>query len=726
AAPADGRAGVQVETAAGAVQASPANDGDLMSEERAVQIVKEKFPGWDWSTAQFNTYLDQQISGRAYWNIDANWQKAGRPWTSQHCHFRLDAVSGQVVSFYLQPARSGEPAEPVSRQQALVLAEKELKRHLPEKAGQLKLQENEPVYPPPGRWPERQLNTTYLFRWVRVVEGVPLEADYVHIGIDALTGRVQSMDSNWHSDLDLPAARPRLSEREAREKMAAKLGLAYFMLAPGDGQKSTVPRLVYTLKEQGPQFLDAGSGAFLDWQGQQLKQSGEEKWPSGSGEYRPPARHLTPAQGLELARQIFAALGGQGRVQRTGVSRERSYEWEQDYPVWEYGLFAGQNAAEQKGSLRLRPDTGRVLNLYLYPDYPGDAAGKGGGGTLERAAAVAAVRQFLEKTFPGLSGSLALQPEYPTYTPPDAPEREVRLVRLVNGIPFYQDFVEVAVNRQGRVVRFYMRWSELDFPAVPAEKLLTAEKARRLWQDAAEVPLQYQLFEPYPGKEAAGKQKIGLVYALRRSGLVDALTGQVLDYDGRPFRSGKDVPPYNWQGSKSALYLELLAGSGLLPAPEQFKLDEPLTRQQGLELVLACYPYYYPEKASAEAYFQDVAAGHPAFAAARQAVDAGILDKGGLLRPEAPLDRQTLALWLAGAAGYKEVAELPVQIEISPYPGDIQDLLPQTRNCLALVVASGLLPADEGKFYPGRTVTWEEIAPAVVKLAGKVRDKANW
>ncbi|MFZ5592511.1 MAG: YcdB/YcdC domain-containing protein, partial [Bacillota bacterium] len=334
---------------------------DIMSEEQAIQIVKEKFPGWDWSIAQFNTYLDQQISGRAYWNVDANWQKAGRPWASQHCHFRLDAASGQVVSFYLQPASTDGPAEPVSRQQALALAEKELRRLLPDRISQLQLQEKEAVYPPPGRWPERQLNTSYLFRWVRVVDGVPLETDYVNISIDALSGRVQSMDSDWHSDLKLPAPVPRLSERDAREKMAAKLELAYFMFYPAaTDEKNTVPRLVYNLTGLGPQFLDAGSGAFLGWQGQELSLGEKEEWPAGSGEYRPPARNLTPAQGLELARQIFAALGYQGKVQRTGVSKERDYDWQQDYPVWEYVLYDEQNVSEQRGDLRLRPDTGRV------------------------------------------------------------------------------------------------------------------------------------------------------------------------------------------------------------------------------------------------------------------------------------------------------------------------------------------------------------------------------
>lgn len=708
---------------AGAAPGEPPN-GDIMSEEQAIQIVREKFPGWDWSTAQFNTYLDQQISGRAYWNVDASWQKAGRPWASQHCHFRLDAASGQVVSFYLQPASTGGPAGPVSRQQALALAEKELKRLLPEKTGQLKLQESKPVYPLPGQWPERQLNTSYFFRWVRVVDGVPLESDYVNISIDALSGRVQSMHSEWHDGIKLPAPTPQLGAREAQEKMAAELEMAYFMFYPAaTDEKNTVPRLVYLLKGQGPQFLDAGSGTFLSWQGQELPCGDEEEWPSGSGEYHPPARNLSPAQGLELARQIFAGMGYQGRVQRTGVSRERGYDWQQDYQVWEYALYDEQNVSEQRGNLRLRPDTGRIINLFIYPK---EAPEKGTGSAPDRAAVVTAARQFLDKFFPGLSGSLALLPEYPIYMPPDAPEREVRLTRLVNGIPFYQDFVEMAVDRQGRVVRYYARWSELDFPAIPAEKLISQEKARQIWQDAAEVRLQYQLFDPLPGKEPAAEPKTGLVYVLRRSGLVDALTGEMLDFDGRPFRSGKDVPAYNWQGSKSALYLELLAGSGLLPPPEQFRLSAKLTRQQGLELILACYPYYNPEKASAGAYFQDVAAGHPAYRAAQQAVEAGILSKGGLLRPDAPLDRRTLALWLAGAAGYKEVAELPVQIETSPALGDIKDLPSQTRNCLALVAASGLLPADEGKFYPDRTVTWEEIAPAVVQLAGKVRDKANW
>jgi len=139
----------------------------------------------------------------------------------------------------------------------------------------------------------------------------------------------------------------------------------------------------------------------------------------------------------------------------------------------------------------------------------------------------------------------------------------IRWQRLVNGIPFPEDGVNVSVDTQsGKVTGYYFRWTKGDFPT--AINAITVEQARQAFDQAEMFSLQY--FRPYP-REPRQQVPALLVYRLGPNAMIDALTGEPVNLEGGWMEGGGGMGSY---GLEKAMGMD----SSAAPVPVQLTPEE--------------------------------------------------------------------------------------------------------------------------------------------------------
>lgn len=698
-------------------------DKPRISEQKAIEIVGAAFPDLNLEGGQPDISLENHYYyNRLAWNIRVY---EPRPGPSRGFNATVDAETGEIIDF----SRNGTPESGgeriLSREEAQRVAEDLARRLQPAKFGQTRLQtETQPQF-----LSSDALNISYRFFWSRHADGLKINEDGIGITVDALSGLVTGYNFRWQPDLKLPGiAAGVIPAREAAEKMMEKAGMSLVYHVPEYEYNAGTPRarLVYQVNSRYPVIMDAVSGKLLDYEGRPVAledTSLYENIPAASGDGNLPAPgkdRISVAAAMEKAGNFFRALGYEGEVERRG-SGSSSGPWGRE-EYWTYGLRQkeGKGGYPDYLSVGVEVFSGRVNHFHgRDPFYEGRTAPEGK--AISREEAVKIARQFIQRVEPGLAGYLALEKEYPLYDTQGPPMHYLRFVRVANGVVFPRDGINISVDYTGKIVNYNCRWLRVDFP--PATAVISAGDAARKWLDGSPLTLQYF----FPRDENQQPKQPLLVYQAAYNGLqyIDANTGEVLRGDGRPL--GKAAAgKYDFTGNWAAQQLELMADSGLLPPPEEFSPNSPVTRRDGIRMLLAATGSYYGYGDEQPGpLFNDIGAGDPDFSIALRAVAMNMLEKGGSLLPDEHLTRSTLAAWLVNSLGYRNVTLITNRIE-SPFK-DIGGLSLREQNCIGLANGLGLLTGDgSGYFRPDAAVTWEELSAVALKAAPKLRNRTMW
>jgi len=183
--------------------------------------------------------------------------------------------------------------------------------------------------------------------------------------------------------------------------------------------------------------------------------------------------------------------------------------------------------------VRIHADKGQLLEFNSYTDNP--SAKPTYPLKVERDAAQQIALQFIDKIAADYKGQIQYNPDYGVQLrPPLTGEvvHSIRYDRLVNDIPYVDNYIELEVDSEGHVRRFSLQWDDtIIFPKVDA-KLSAAEANEKL--RAAAAPLLAYIV-PY---NMQGKRKPLLSYELQPIS-IDAVTGQLKDQSrDNYFRAG--------------------------------------------------------------------------------------------------------------------------------------------------------------------------------------------
>lgn len=242
----------------------------LISREKAADIVLQ------WADIDKDLVLRSASLDKDWRHPDVriwslNWSSAaGAGESSQYLYGRVDARSGELLSFTIGLPRGDQGVSGLSQAEARRLAEDFLRRAQDSRFSQFQLDPDAAggfvdTRPPVSEWP------TWSFRFDRIHEGILFPGNGADITVDRVHNQVTSYALNWDY-YTLPPAAGVMGLEKANQVylQEAPLTLTY---APyySAAKRDTEMRLVYLPKvpdgQPGFRMLDAIDGTRLDNQG---------------------------------------------------------------------------------------------------------------------------------------------------------------------------------------------------------------------------------------------------------------------------------------------------------------------------------------------------------------------------------------------------------------------------------------------------------------------------
>ncbi len=290
------------------------------------------------------------------------------------------------------------------------------------------------------------------------------------------------------------------------------------------------------------------------------------------------------AKAETLARQ-FISIPKEYTLQSTRLSSD----WRVSGKHMMWGLeFVKRTNGKHVGSIsvNIHADSGQLLAFSTYVNNPG--AKPSYPLKVDRAAAGQVALSFIGEVAAPYKDQIALNVDYGVELLPPLTGQVVhnlRYDRVVNGIPYVDNYIELSIDSEGHVVSYHIMWDDaIKFPA--AESRLSAAQADAKLRAEAKPQLSYIL--PYNTQE---KIEPFLAYTLQPIA-VDALTGEL--------KVGNAYSRYNDPGNVSSTPVTAAplgekpkAGNRVTEAQALAAANEALKLPAGAELNSSDYTENY-------------------------------------------------------------------------------------------------------------------------------------
>lgn len=570
----------------------------------------------------------------------------------------------------------------------------------------------------------------HLFTWVRQHNGVPVRDSIVQVGLDRSTLDLVLYTDTLLDNVKFDSNIPDITAAQAMEQWLAHIEpeLAYYPVeSMGMGipyrQNSPTMKLVYQFGA-ARRPIDAYTGEFTDRDplSEALNQKPRPLGPGTLPAFTPSALPLTDAAARELGAKLLGLPAGSEPEMRAEPENDRIHlSWDPSFSG------VGQSVALERATgvpfYGWRRDERHMKNMK---ELEAQAAASGA----EPAAPPPVTREqeeqarqvalaLVDQYFAPIRSQLRLLPVSGQSFLDPLQQRQFTFVRYVNGVRVSQDGLYVTVDLASmQWQEFHREWTGVAFP--PVESILTPDAVLARYLEGRTPRLVYQPRFPETVDYERGPrfQEAGLVYELAgnaESGLVDAHTGEALDWAGEPLgaldRAAASIRGHWAEGAlRYLMYRRLLMPTRVDPGAS-------VARQEAVNLILqARERNFYAGDEVRQLPFADIEKGSPLFALLGEAYSEGWLRPaaaGEAFRPDDPVTRAQFVLWMARALGLGDLTRSDMQVQ-ARY-ADLDGLTAEERNAAIFLQAMGLLaPA---KTFRGRDpLTQAEAAVLTVRL----------
>lgn len=689
--------------------AALAEESRITNQEQAIAKAKELLPQLIGDKQLSVDFTEDDYRGTGVWNLRSSEERPVRLPLANRLYISLDE-NGSLLSFnYFDSSLQNSGQKLIDRNRAQAIAKNFLAQMKPHILDQIELED---ITYNPYYYRSYDQGMFYTFRWNRLVNGIPVRDNGVTINVDAMSGQITFYDVSWDEQATFPAPGNNIKNpAEISSIVLENLGLyPAYRINPADPSGTKI-QLIYQVNSQLSTF-DAVTGKPVDSQGNirefaDVKRFKQTFSPQIGGQAALPEYHakgqITSEKAQQIAEEFFKKLGYTGKVVHYGggSSVGPGYHIE----LWDYSVALdpeGDPYGDRTVRVSIDTASGKIIGFQNQSERYTVQGTKTV--TYEQAKAIA--EQFIKQELV-LPYPVALQKQ-DIFMESGEPYY-LYFVRLVHGIPCDLGSITIQVDRNsGNVIGYHTH--PLSFTIDAPKRIISPQEAARIFKEGQ----FYELCYIFPYNKEQGKNKQAqLVYVVKDYGLgIDAVTGKVLSWEIKNAATG--IPENHW----AAEPLRLLGENGLLPAKE-INPDEQITRKDALRVMGSLNRYYYPDKL--ELKFTDIKPDDPDTDILKRAVAMGLLENQGALRPNDPLTREQLVVWLIKGIGYHEVASLPLKIE-TPFK-DIPPGHPH-RNSIAIMAALGVFVGDkDGLFNPQQPVTWAELATVLTRIAPKLNQR---
>lgn len=685
-----------------------------ISLEQAIALVKQNFE----VPKEFNKFTSgySSYNNRESWSL--NWSKADQP--GGNFSAQVDVSSGEILSMNLWK-NEGQPDSKfslpkLSYEEAREIAQKLVNKMLPSRLEELQWVKDDSQIMPLNYYGP----VSYTFQWKRIVNGIPFPSNFVTVQVNGRDGQVTGYNVSWSSD-SFPSLDGVIGEEKAQQAFSDQkmLELQYFtapMIQPLTTDTRAKARLVYQLNKPSINgAIDAITGEPVKLEsGQWLVEGdlalnragygGETKGsiqqpvltPEEQSEVEKNNQVITREQAVEAARK-WINIPDSLSLRNASLGIDGSYAQRR---VWTLDWNSSPESKERAQYIYARVDA-ESGELLAFNNSPNAANGSVKDTPIDRSSAQKIVEEFLQKIQPQRFGEVKLVDEVngPYKGSNEGQVQGFNYQRVVNGIPFPNNGITVMLDAVSKtVISYNLNWWTLDFQD-PSDSM-TQKSAEETFLKGRPLKLEYVQI-----MDSNRLSKIRLVYkpsmdnALARSNLMDAKTGQFLDWQGQALA---ELPrPYYFKdisGNFAEKEISLLGQAGIFGENgDQFKPDDTLTVQSILKaMLIAKNGAAQTMNIKEEEILQ-------------RAKDLGWWKEE--LAPTSAVDRELMAKLLIRMIDLENISQLQGLYK-SPYK-DVDENSP-SLGYVALVKGLGLMKIDGTEFEPTRIVTRAEGAYALV------------
>lgn len=681
--------------------------------EAAIQLVKKNFTvpaAYTEFTSGFNSYNERQT-----WSL--NWNSPDEVGGSFNA--QVDVSTGEIIHMSCWSNVSPSPQSSVpkySYDEAKVIAQDLVNKILGDKLSQLQLvPENTQIIPVVDYG-----YTTYSVQWKRVVNGVLFPSNGVSIQVNASDGTVSGYSLTWSKE-SIPGLDGVISEAKAREAFVNNklLELQYFLnsgVRPLDSKVKDAKKnalLVYKLSNESfngmidaktgePLKLNPGEWLYNDTYLEASGRGGMNKsaevalTPEEQKEVDNNAKLLAQDKAIESVKKWVeipenltlrsANLGLEG-----GIAQKRiwSFDWSSEESVDGYNYVYA----------RVDATTGEVIgfNTYSSTQLPKSPE------AIDRTAAKAIADAFLKQIQPNRLSQVEYL-EYLDYGqkyPEDQPNHDFRYQRVVNGVAVPGNGFSVSVDRNTKkIISYDMNFSDVNFPSV------SDAMSQKQGEDTflKKRPLELKYVQIYKNGQLSD---IRLVYQpkmdnnLTVSDLMDAKTGQFLDWQGKPIT--EQPRPYNFNdisGSFAEEEIKLLGQAGAFGEYDnEFRPNENITIESLFRAMLVAKNGVWSYQGLTDEELL------------KQVKDLGWLKENISLNDQ--VSRELQAKLVVRMLQLEKIAQIEELFQV-PYD-DSESFSAGSLGYIALTKGLNVMNIEGKTFEPTKKVTRAEAAYALVK-----------
>jgi len=672
--------------------------------KKAIEVAKTAF-NFDTSNLDFNSSYSETKYGRKLWYL--NWYSATVSGSS--ISVTVDAATGEIVNMN-QWENSSAPSKKIpnyTREDAIKAAEELVKKLHPDKFKETELMDEyrSNLYRP------YYSNDIYNFYFIRKVDGIDFQDNGMQIQVDKNTLKIRSFSLEWDTVLPIPDVKKAIKVDAAKKIYAEKLGLelAYQMIYPdskGD------PKLILVYKEKNSSnLIDALTGEIIaqhyygptygmqektalsaDSRGGYVPTPQEQKVIDDSSKY------ISKEKAIEILKK-YVAIDSKFNMDNSNLYGSQNIESAAWSFSWSYIDKTNNTYSYIYGTVDAV--TGEVKNFSISSsenEYKSDKTPKY---TKEQCKEIG--EKFLKEIQPAKFGSSEYREQYYETTADinNVQSYNLNFIRKENGISAPFNSLNVTVSAYtGKVTGFNMNWQDLEFP--DAKDVISLETAYQTLYTKHDLMLKYLRIYNYI--KYNDSMVIKLAYMLDNFyGMIDAKSGQFIDYSGKPIVEVNKTEFTDIAGHKFEKDIKLLVELGIIDSTEsKFNPDTKILQKDFVKFLMkATQSDYYTTSDSSEydRYYEN-------------AINQNILDKNDK-KPEACITKMEASKMMVKALGVGFVADLG-----SIFKLDFEDatgIAAYNKGYAAIAAALSLVDTSAGSFEPDSELTKAETAGMLIK-----------
>jgi len=618
---------------------------------------------------------------------------------------------------YYKNSQSKFPA--VSKDKAREAAENFIKKVNPSVFNKIKYQEDNQ---------NTLLDRSYYFYYVRSENNVPYSENYINITVHRDTGEVTDYYCYWTDGLTFPDVSKAISIEKAQEAYRDKIGLKLiYQSAKVKNETKVFP--VYVPKYDNYSYvIDAITGErinispyygiYYDRGGNMIAEEAAKNAAGASAEItlspeeEKEVKKMSDLISLEEAEKIardsrVIGLDKNIKLEHYNLSRE----WYNDGEIlWSlsFASYPEKNSEEEYkyASVTINAKTGEIIRFYMSTPYNANDKAKD-----DKDAAKAAVEKFLKEFKPDKFEQVELdQDSSQDITIMNDSEQPrsywFHFSRKVNGILFPDNGFSItydAVNQ--KVTDFSMAWYDVEFPSI--ENVAPVENVYDVLFEQVGMELQYKgdydKTVEYIREIENEKPEIKLVYMLKSGKPLyfDAYTGNIVNYDGTPYKEYKPVEYTDIKGHFAEKQIKALAEHGVYLEGEEFKPAQQIKQKEFFALLTKTMDYYYGPVLSADSSQEDIDNMY-SYLIREKIITAD--EKN----PEGAVSREDAVKYIIKSLKYNEVAEIK-GIYNCPF-ADKDEINPDLVGYVTIAYGLKIVSGASGNFMPKGTLTRAEAA----------------